>query len=122
MPEIRKVVVIVTPEFLHNEELNLFAARIKPLGLTGYGENTDAASAKIKRMFASWVKGRRLVGDLEERLDSSGLEWYWFDEYDGSLPVEMVQSSLPPNESAVAKVAPVSTDWRHTPREVGMAA
>ena len=122
MSENRKVVVIVTPEFFHNEDLNLFAARIRPLGLTGYGENTDVASAKVKRMFASWVRGRRLVGDLEVRLNASGLEWHWFDEYDGDLPVEMIHSLPTPSESEAADKTHASTDWRHTPREVGMAA
>ena len=118
----RKVVVMVTPEFLHNEDLNLFAARIRPLGLTGYGEGRDAASVKIKRMFAAWVKGRRLLGDLEERLNASGLEWHWLDEYDGDKPVEMLQSAKPQGEATAVETATISTDWRIISDEVGMAA
>lgn len=122
MSENRKVVVMVTPEFLHNEDLNLFAARIRPLGLTGYGESRDAASVKIKRMFAAWVKGCRIFGDLEERLNASGLEWHWLDEYEGNKPVEMVQSAMPRRKATAANVSTTSMNWRIISEEVGMAA
>ena len=122
MTDNRKVVVMVTPEFLHNEDLNLFAARITPLGLTGYGESRDAASAKIKRMFAAWVKGRRIVGDLEERLNISGLEWHWLDEYSGDNSVEIVQSAKLQSKTATVKSAATSTNWQIISKEFGIAA
>ena len=122
MVDNRKVVVIVTPEFLHNEDLNLFAARIRPLGLTGYGENRDAASVKIKRLFASWVKGCRILGNLEERLNTSGLEWHWLDEYVGDKPVEMVQSLMTSSKATPIETTTTSTSWETVSEEVGMAA
>ena len=122
MSEDRKVVVMVTPEFLHNEDMNLFAARIRPLGLTGYGESREAASVKIKRMFAAWVKGNRIVGTLEERLDASGLEWHWLDEYNGDKPVEMVQSAKPQSNATAVKTVTAPMNWRIISEEVGIAA
>ena len=122
MSEDRKVVVMVTPEFLHNEDMNLFAARIRPLGLTGYGESREAASVKIKRMFAAWVKGNRIVGVLEERLDASGLEWHWLDEYNGDKPVEMVQSAKPQCNATAVKTVTAPMNWRIISEEVGIAA
>ena len=120
MSEDRKVVVMVTPEFLHDEDRNLFAARIRPLGLTGYGESLDAASVKIKRMFAAWVKGHRIIGDLEEWLDKSGLEWHWLDEYAGNMPVEMVESAKPQSNATSTKTADMN--WRPIHEEVRIAA
>ena len=118
--EDRKVVVMVTPEFLHDEDRNLFAARIRPLGLTGYGESWDAASVKIKRMFAAWVKGHRIIGDLEEWLEKSGLEWHWLDEYAGDMPVEMVQPAKPLSNATSANTT--ATNWHPIPEEVRIAA
>jgi hypothetical protein len=84
----RKVVVMVSPLYLHNKEIDRFAARIKPLGLTAYGDSQDEASRKVKRMFAFAVEAHRSKGDLEEWLSKSGLEWHWLNEYEGDAPVE----------------------------------
>ena len=105
----RKVVVIVSPVFLYSKELDTFAARVKPLGITAYGDTEDAASRRVKTMFADAVQAHRMRGDLAEWLDKSGLKWSWFDEYDGDAPVEHARG-------AVAKKSPQSskvfTPWQ----------
>ena len=111
----RKVVVMVVPTHLHDEESGRFAARIKPLGLTAYGNSRDESLRKVRRMFASAVSAHREKGDLEGWLDGSGLEWSWLDEYAGEAPVEYAdapeeaRSSQPPN-------------WRDFDFFAGMAA
>ena len=86
----RLVVVIVEPTYLHNEVAGRFAARIRPLGLTAYGDSKDAASDRLKSMFASAVETRRARGTLEKWLDGSELEWHWEDECDADMPIEYV--------------------------------
>ena len=117
----RKVVVIVSPDFLHNEHTDTYAARIRQLGLTAYGDTNDAASDKIKRMFASMVNAHRLKGDIEEWLSSSNLEWHWLDEYDGDIKVEDVQARPPQPEPVVSNATPRTTDWQQI-SPMGMAA
>ena len=105
----RKVVVIVSPVFLYSKELDTFAAHVKSLGITGYGDTEDAASRRVKTMFADAVQAHRMRGDLAEWLDKSGLKWSWFDEYDGDNPVEHARG-------AVTKQSPqpsrVPTPWQ----------
>ena len=90
----RIVVVIVSPVFLYCKEINTFAAHVKSLGLTGYGDTEDAASRRVKTMFADAVQAHRMRGDLAEWLDRSGLEWSWFDEYEGDNPVEHTRGAV----------------------------
>ncbi len=117
----RKVVVVVAPDFLYNEHTNTYAARIRQLGLTAYGNTDDAASDKIKRMFASMVNAHRLKGDIEEWLSSSNLEWHWLDEYNGDIKVEDVQASPPHTEQIVPNTTPQPTHWQQI-SPMGMAA
>lgn len=117
----RKVVVVVAPDFLHNEATGAYAARVRPLGLTAYGDTLDAAAAKVKRMFASMVNAHRAKGDVEEWLDSSGLEWHWLDEYSGDIKVEEVHVTPQRRRSAVPSVSSSSTNWEKT-FPIGMAA
>lgn len=92
--EERKVVVIVSPVFLYSKEIDTFAARIKPLGITAYGDTEDAASRRAKTMFADAAQAHRMRGDLAEWLDKSGLEWSWLDEYAGDAPVEHARGAV----------------------------
>lgn len=118
-----KVVVNITPEYLHNEEEGIHAARIQPLGITAYGRSEEDAAEKIKRMFAAAVNAHRANGALEEWLNQSGLEWNWFDKYEGDTPVEDVEIPMPsqkprtqepvlwnpsPSESPSRKMAPAA--------------
>ena len=84
----RKVVVIVSVEYLHSRETSTFAARIGPLGLTAYGSSQEEASGRVKRMFASAVETRRERRTLTSWLDRSELDWHWLDEYEGDVPIE----------------------------------
>ena len=111
----RKVVVMVSPTYLHDKESGRFAARIKPLGLTAYGDSRDEALRKVRRMFASAVSAHRLKGDLKEWLDRSGLEWSWLDEYAGDAPVEFADA--PERDRA-----PQSANWQDFDFFAGMAA
>ena len=54
----RKVIVIVSHDYLHDRETGTFAARITPLGLTAYGMSQEEASTKVKKMFVSAVETR----------------------------------------------------------------
>jgi hypothetical protein len=43
-------------------ETEMYAARMRPLGITGYGNTEDGAREKVKRMFA-WVAINHLDRD-----------------------------------------------------------
>ena len=107
--EERKVVVIVSPVFLYSKELDTFAARVKPLGITAYGDTEDAASRRVKTMFADAVQAHRMRGDLADWLDKSGLEWSWLDEYDGDAPVEHARGAA---AKKVASGGVLFASWR----------
>ena len=118
MSEERKVVVMVSPAYLRDRESNRFAARIRPLGLTAYGDSLDEVSRKVKRMFASAVSAHREKGDLEAWLDNSGLDWSWLDEYAGDAPIEYADAD---GESRAPKPAK-SANWRNVNDFWGVAA
>ena len=90
----RKVVVIINPDLLYNYHSDAYAARIRPLGLTAYGYSLQSAAFKVKRMLVSMVNAHRARGDVEEWLNSSGVEWSWLDEYDGAVRVEGVDAAV----------------------------
>lgn len=117
----RKVVVVVSPDFLHNEATGVYAARIRPLGLTAYGYTLDAAAAKVKRMFASMVNAHRAKGDVEEWLNSSSVEWHWLDEYSGDIKVEEVHATPQRRRAATPSAKPSSSKWEKT-FPIGVAA
>jgi hypothetical protein len=84
----RKVVVILSAEYEHERESGTYAARFRPLGLTAYGRSQEEAFRAVKKVFASAVETRRARGTLTSWLDRSGLDWHWYDEYEGDAPVE----------------------------------
>lgn len=86
------VVVVVRPKTLYHSGKDMYATRIRELGLTAYGDTCEESSQKVRQMFAALVKAHRKRGTLEERLERSGLDWCWSSEYDGELPVEWVSS------------------------------
>ena len=108
MSEYRNVVVMVTPEFLNRlaRPEPLRSVPLRPLGLTGYGENLRGSGIAENQadMFAAWVPRHPLsYAVLEERHDASGLEWHWLDEYDGVKPVEMVRSAKPQSNATASQ-------------------
>jgi len=86
----KPVVVVVRPEMLYHPEKDMYAARIRALGLTAYGDTCKESVQKVKKMFGLFVKCHRKRGTLEATLKKSGLRWYWEDEYKEELPVEWV--------------------------------
>lgn len=92
--DMRKVVVIINPDFLYNDYCDAYAARIRPLGLTAYGYSLQSATYKVKRMLVSMVNAHRARGDVEGWLNSSGGEWAWLDEYDGAVRVEGADAAV----------------------------
>ena len=92
----RQVVVEVTCRFEWHEGRKVFAARIRELGLTGYGGAVEQAISDVKEVFARFVRLHREKGTLERVLNSSDLSWDWRDEYpaDG-MEVEDVSDGFP---------------------------
>lgn len=101
--DMRKVVVVINPDFLYSGCCDAYAARIKRLGLTAYGYSLQSAAYKVKRMLVSMVNAHRARGDVEEWLNSSGVEWSWLDEYKGAVRVE--------DSDAAVKRGRQSADW-----------
>lgn len=102
-----KVVVLVSPKVSHaqTEDGLVFAARIRELGLTAYGDTRDEAEKKVQRMFASKVSAHRACDSLDEWLDRSGLSWCWESEYVGRLPAIDAKTG---EQSQTARTAPAS--------------
>lgn len=90
----RRVVVLVKPQLLTNDNTGRHAARILELGLTGYGATEEEALSKATQMYASAVHVHRELGTLQDWLSRSGLRWCWADEYDGPLPVINVDGEV----------------------------
>ena len=80
----RRVVVMIRPDVLVNKDTGRFAARYTVFGLTAYGKNNDEAVSKVRRMLEAALYEHRRSGNLEDWLNSSGVEWFWEDEYKGS--------------------------------------
>ena len=79
------VVVYLPMRYLVNNKKDLYATRIRELGLTAYGSTKDEAAQKIKRMFAAYVAVHRKRGILQEKLDKSKLRWSWLKDWEGDV-------------------------------------
>lgn len=77
-----KVVVMVTPEILEQEQHQVFAARFRALGLTAYGTTFDESLDRLFELFRLFIKTTRKVGQLEVRLNRAGVEWYPRSQYE----------------------------------------
>lgn len=111
-----QVVVVVTTVLYQRKDGTNYAARIVPLGLTGYGNTPDAAVRKVKRMFHSAVQAHRQCGDLVAWLDQSKLQWAWRSKYTGKLPIE---------DAIAGGTSHVGNDWKqleHLEMPFSMAA
>ena len=85
------VVVLVPMEHKqHAEQKEIFAARIRALGLTAYGNSQDSATKSLREMFATFADFHRKAGTLEERLNKSKLEWWYESENHGNEEVLVV--------------------------------
>lgn len=86
--DIDKKVVVVANMTLYNrtDGVEVVAARFKELGLTAYGRNEREAILACKKLFSRFVRIHREHGELEDRLNDFGVEWYWEDEYPTDHP------------------------------------
>jgi predicted RNase H-like HicB family nuclease len=85
MDKEQKVVVVLPLQYYANNKQDKFAARIRDLGLTAYGTTREEAKKKAKQMFAAYVAAHRKEGTLEKRLKTSGLKWWWVEDYEGDV-------------------------------------
>ena len=83
-----KIVVKTTLSFESHKGGRMVAAHLDTLGLTAYGYTREDARDNVKGLFHTWVSWLRRLNILEERLGEMRVEWWEFDDYDGSLPVE----------------------------------
>jgi len=75
-------VVVKTVLFIEERgDGKVFAARLKELGLTAYGQTPAEAKSKVKRQFRALIAEYRKRGILQRRLDGVGVEWGWRGEY-----------------------------------------
>ena len=81
-----RVIVVVKEELYTHRASGVVAARYCSMGLTAYGDTTDDASNKLKKMFNQEVNYYREKGLLSDRLERLGVEWYWEDEYPSDRP------------------------------------
>jgi hypothetical protein len=85
MEKQEKVVVVLPMRYLVNAKKDMYAARIRDLGLTAYGSTKEEAKQKVKRMFAAYVAAHRKRGTLKKRLDESKLDWCWLKDWEGDV-------------------------------------
>ena len=76
-----KVVVLVTPEITKHSEETIYAGKLPELALTAYGRTPEQAAQAVKDLFRKFVDEHRKLGKLKERLDQSGVTWWWISEY-----------------------------------------
>ena len=82
-----KLVVVTEPvTLLQHRERGVFAARFVKLGLTAYGRTEERAVLELKRLFNSFVRRYRELGQIEKRLNQAGVEWCWEDDYPKDRP------------------------------------
>lgn len=86
MTEERLVVVLTPMSVFHHTEREIVAARLETLGLTAYGQDESEAIRACKELFNKFVHSYRDRGEIEERLNQVGVEWYWADEYPDGRP------------------------------------
>ena len=82
----RKVVVDVRYAIENYPEDNTIAAHFVALGLIARGNTQEEAVMRCKRLFNKFVRAYRSVGQLEERLNQTKVQWWWLDEYPNDRP------------------------------------
>ena len=76
-----RVVVVLPLDLRRHRNLPIFAARFPEFGLTSYAYSITVAEGSVKHLFNTFIRYYRGVGRLTERLNESGVEWYWEEEY-----------------------------------------
>ena len=85
-----KVVFNVIISTAYVEEVEMWVARIKELGITSYGRAKADATETAKEMLAERVFAHRQRGNLRDWLSRFSVDWTWENDYSGSLEVEDV--------------------------------
>ena len=74
------VIVWASPEVsdrLHPDGKKVYAARIRKLGLTAYGDSEEHALERVTEVFHFAMKAYREHDIVEERLNKSLIDWEW---------------------------------------------
>ena len=114
----KEVVVKTVLSIEERGDGEVFAARLKELGLTAYGRTPSEAKSKVKGRFHAFIAECRKRGVLEARLDRVGVEWGWRGEYAPPEGVE-VEETAPGAERAEA---PADMEFRPMTSTTAMAA
>ncbi len=80
------VVVKVRCRSRKDEEDNTYVSHFVGLGLIARGETEEESVARCKQLFTKFVENYRSVGQLSKRLNESGMDWYWLEEYPEDEP------------------------------------
>ena len=98
-PDSGSLVVVITRLAVHeHERIDGWVARFDKLALTAYGETRDGAIQNYKKLFNRFVHRHREIGQLEQRLDKSGVEWCWADQYDAEYEdTNRIMDTSPPS-------------------------
>ena len=83
----RRVVVLVLLRLFERKDGKMMAARLNGLNLTSYGYSVKEAVRNVRLQYDTFIKKNRQMGTLEKVLNRAGVEWYWEDEYDGTIPI-----------------------------------
>ena len=106
----REVVVKTALSIEERGDGRVFAARLKELGLTAYGQSPAEAKSKVKRQFNTLINEYRKLGLLEQRLNRVGVEWRWRDEYsDENAPIEETAPDSPVVRESGMEFRPMNT-------------
>ena len=85
----------------YDDERDLHVARFPGLGLTARGKTEEEAMTHCKQLLSKFARSYRSVGQLEERLVQSGVEWWWLADYPKTYPEPEYMDSPPYAEAHI---------------------
>ncbi|MCY3747752.1 MAG: hypothetical protein OXG64_00520 [Chloroflexi bacterium] len=71
-----KVVVIVTPKYLADDDFGFVRVTFPELNIFAHGRDREDALANLKSHFRHFIEALRDTSELEDRLEETGVEWY----------------------------------------------
>jgi hypothetical protein len=101
-----KVVVHCSMEYFTRGDGQMIAARIRQLGLTGYGRTVEQAKEAVEELFVSMAESHRDEGLLAKHLDDLEVRWMWHQEC-SQAELEGV-TDLSPKQEAKSPVSSAS--------------
>lgn len=72
-----EVVVYCSMEYSTRSDGQMVAARIRKLGLTGYGRKLEQAEEAVTELFVCMVESHRSEGILAQHLNNLEVRWSW---------------------------------------------